>query len=452
MSFGSFVRDSVGLGSKHGGSGVGGFIGDALDVSGDSAMFHGIKASGIGRGNTWDHVPLMNWLPGVNLGRDYAQEHPWLADAVPLVAGAVGSFFGGPAVGAAVGAGAGLLAGMETDANRKQYTQHVSSGLAGSAIGSGAASATSSGYASGGTAAGTSAESGGGYYDAGYVGAGDSASAGGYGTAAGGGSAGTLNGAGYGGAGQNMVVEMPATEPGASPGYMTAGDLGGTPPADYMGAVNYTGAPGYASPTSTYYQQYGASYPGLGVRQVADTAALSASQPQTGAAPTQGQKGSSVLNRRNLGTAMTLKTGLGMYQNYQQQKALQGELDARNSAMRRISRAEANPMLVYANDPGMIARRQASLGDVIAADRAFGGGGGRLAEDLVRTGSEFDRSALNDYIGRQYEMMGATQPSYQAKLGLGGSPTGGAAGVAQQGLSDYAFMQWLQSMHQGGGY
>jgi hypothetical protein len=139
---------------------------------------------------------------------------------------------------------------------------------------------------------------------------------------------------------------------------------------------------------------------------------------------------------------MLAKTALGAYQNYQQQQAVAGDLQDRQDAIDWAQQAEKNPMLVYQRDPGLRAMRQRQLGDLSAMYRARYGGteGGAFARDLVKTGSAFDRQAVNDAIQRRYQMVGLMAPSWQANMNAGGTTGGAIGGALQQGLGDYLSM------------
>lgn len=141
------------------------------------------------------------------------------------------------------------------------------------------------------------------------------------------------------------------------------------------------------------------------------------------------------------GTLNLARTGLGAYNNYQQRKAIQNEVDMRNRAIRDIQAMQSNPSMIYRNDPGLVAMRNRRLADLGAAYRAKYGGtaGGAFAKSMQRAGAEFDQQALQQAIQNRYQGLGATQPAQSYNIALGGTNRGGLGQAAMGGVNDATY-------------
>ena len=138
--------------------------------------------------------------------------------------------------------------------------------------------------------------------------------------------------------------------------------------------------------------------------------------------------GSGISGNQMMGI-MGAKAGLGFYQNYQQQKALEGELEDRDRLRRLQMQAMEDPMSV----PGMRARRDLA-GDAWSNKyRAQYGGteGGAFAKGMSRYTDAAVSSGVNDYVNTL------------GTIGPGASKTGAAAGAGNQAMNDYMFLQMI---------
>lgn len=241
------------------------------------------------------------------------------------------------------------------------------------------------------------------------------------------------------------------TETGGAGGYPTQPGPGGTPTVNtsampYRDMAGATASGGAATmgansqPAEVELTRRGAL-----ARTAADLPAMAAMA--AGAAPAPAAGGFSP----GLGSMMALKGGLGLYQNWQGQDALDDELDARRRAFAEIEAMEADPSSIYRNDPGLAALRRRRLDDVSSRYRAQHGGtaGGAFAKSIQRSGAEFDQAALGSAINRRQQMLGLTAPAVGYNLQTGGTRGGAVAQAGQSVLDDYVAMQMMQQFFGG---
>ena len=142
---------------------------------------------------------------------------------------------------------------------------------------------------------------------------------------------------------------------------------------------------------------------------------------------------------------MGAKAGLGFYQNFQQQKALEGELEDRERLRRLQMQAMEDPMSV----PGMRARRDLAGKAWENKYRAQYGGteGGAFAKGMGRYTDAAVSSGVNQYVAGLGGIAQGTQAAQGYNVAAGGTPGGAAAGALNAAGSDYLDMYFLNNLY-----
>ena len=142
---------------------------------------------------------------------------------------------------------------------------------------------------------------------------------------------------------------------------------------------------------------------------------------------------------------MGAKAGLGFYQNLQQQKVLESELDDRERLRRLQMQAMEDPMSV----PGMRERRDLAKESFGNSYRAKFGGteGGAFAKGMARYTDRAVGLGVNDYVNTLGGIAAGTQGAQQYNIAAGGTPGGAAAGALNAAGSDYLDMYFLNQLY-----